>query len=283
MDAKSLFTNIPKDLVLKCVKLKWCEIREHTKLTDSVFLDILEFCIDSAYCSFDGQFYKQIFGTPMGSPLSGVIADLVMEKLEFDVLKKLTFPYLFYRRYVDDIFVIIDKNSVNNLLDSFNSYNSSIQFTIEIENDNRISFLDTMVMREDDHIVTNWYHKGTFSGRYVNFHSTVSVKDKVSIIYGMVDRGIKLSDEKFHNENLFFIFNTLLKNNYPSSFLLKHINARLQHICSSNDIQKVPFDPSRIIVLPFVSELKNFFINLFKKYNIKVIFSYEKDPFKVFF
>lgn len=282
LDVKALFTNIPKLLVLKCVKLRWREIRQHTKLPDSVFLEILEFCIDNAYCSFRNKFYKQIFGTPMGSPLSGIIADLVMEKLEYDVLKKLKFPYFFYRRYVDDIFIIVEENNINNLLESFNNYNKDIQFTIEIEENNSINFLDITIIRENDLIITNWHHKDTFSGRYVNFNSNMSDKDKVSIIYGLVDRAIKLSDVKFYVENLNFIYNILKEKDYPSSFLSKYINIRFQKLFSSMNTIKTPFDTSNIVILPFVNELKYFFNNLYKEYNVKIVFSYEKDPYKVF-
>lgn len=42
LDVKSLFTNIPKSLVLKCAKLQWKNIKQHTNLPDDIFLDILE-------------------------------------------------------------------------------------------------------------------------------------------------------------------------------------------------------------------------------------------------
>lgn len=284
LDVKSLFTNIPKQLVLKCVKLKWKYIREHTKMPDNIFLDILDFCIENAYCCFNGVFYKQTFGTPMGSPLSGVIADLVMEKLENDVLKKLDFRYIFYFRYVDDIIICIHKNNVNKLLNTFNGYNENLQFTIEIENNGQISFLDTLLIRENDSIITNWHHKDTFSGKYLNFNSNASIKDKISIIYGLVDRAIKLSDIKFYTDNLNFIYNILIENDYPQNFLTKYINKRFENlfINDDNNTNKIPFDSSNLVVLPYVNELHSSFKKLYNEHNIRVVFTYDKDPFKIF-
>jgi len=47
--------------------------------------------------------YKQTFGTPMGSPLSPIIADVVMRDLEIYCLNKINYKLTFYYRYVDDI------------------------------------------------------------------------------------------------------------------------------------------------------------------------------------
>jgi len=42
-------------------------------------LGAVKFILDSTFFIFDDIFYKQIFGTPMGSPLSLVIANLIRE------------------------------------------------------------------------------------------------------------------------------------------------------------------------------------------------------------
>lgn len=88
-DVKSLFVNIPKDLVLKNMKFNWHKIRDLTTLSDYQFLESSEFYIDSSYCVFQGQYYKQVFGTQIGSPLSIAISDPATKKLMNDVLKKL--------------------------------------------------------------------------------------------------------------------------------------------------------------------------------------------------
>jgi len=43
----------------------------------------------------------------MGSPLSPILADIVMDDLEMNCLKRLDFAVHTYYRYVDDIFIII--------------------------------------------------------------------------------------------------------------------------------------------------------------------------------
>ena len=49
-----------------------------------------------------------------------------------------------YFRYVDDTFLIINKNDVDLVVNMFNSYDDNLKFTCEIEKDCRISFLDVV-------------------------------------------------------------------------------------------------------------------------------------------
>lgn len=50
--------------------------------------------MDSIFFSFNNLFYKQIFGTPMSSPLSPMVADLVIQDLEEMVISKLSPSFL---------------------------------------------------------------------------------------------------------------------------------------------------------------------------------------------
>ena len=52
--------------------------------------------------SFNDKLYKQIDGCGMGNPLSPVLANIFMAKLEADVVRPFNPP--FYDRYVDDCF-----------------------------------------------------------------------------------------------------------------------------------------------------------------------------------
>lgn len=82
LDVVSLFTNVPIDLALKSIKTRWKFIRNNTKIPLNEFLKAIEFVLSSTFFSFDGKIYKQTFGVPMGSPLSLIISDIVMQDLE---------------------------------------------------------------------------------------------------------------------------------------------------------------------------------------------------------
>jgi len=88
----------------------------------------------------------------MGSPLSPVIADLVLQDLETSALKNLPFNILFYYRYVDDIILRAPSNSLDLVLQIFNSQHSRLQFTMETESDKKISFLDVTFINDGDRL-----------------------------------------------------------------------------------------------------------------------------------
>ena len=116
--------------------------------------------------------YKQIFGTAMGSSVSTVIANPIMEDVEKRALSTFHLPPKIWKRYVNDTFVIIHKNSVEDFLDHLNTIENSIKFTIEKEADHTLPFLDTIVRRNQrGKFSTSVYRKPTNSNRYLNFRS----------------------------------------------------------------------------------------------------------------
>ena len=83
-DVVSLFTNIPVELSKKVTFNLLNEddtLRNRTDLTMDGIEIALNFCLSNTYFTFEGKHYQQIFGVPMGSPISVVIANLVMNML----------------------------------------------------------------------------------------------------------------------------------------------------------------------------------------------------------
>lgn len=78
----------------------------------------------------------------MGSPLSPMVANLVMEELEEWALSRLTFVVPFYKRYVDDILVAVPRDGTDEICNTFNGFHERLKFTHEKETNRRINFLD---------------------------------------------------------------------------------------------------------------------------------------------
>jgi len=72
---------------------------------------------------------------------------------------------------VDDIVLATPSNSFDLLLQSFNTQHSRLQFTMEIERDKKISFLDLIFINDNGRLIFDLYRKPTFLGRFLNFHS----------------------------------------------------------------------------------------------------------------
>ncbi|KAL6433579.1 hypothetical protein ACFW04_006577 [Cataglyphis niger] len=64
----------------------------------------------------------------MGSLLSPIIADIVLQDLEEKVLTSLNFILSFYLRYVDDIVLSAPPSAFEHILNVFNSFHSRLQF-----------------------------------------------------------------------------------------------------------------------------------------------------------
>lgn len=95
LDAVSLFTNVPIDLAAESISKRWNWISNNTPIPKEEFLTAIRFVLDFTYFTFNKINYKQIFGTPMGSPLSPIIADLVLQDLEETALVRLPVRLLF--------------------------------------------------------------------------------------------------------------------------------------------------------------------------------------------
>ncbi|XP_071578645.1 uncharacterized protein [Temnothorax nylanderi] len=165
LDVTALFTNIPKDLVLRGIEKRWFHISKKTDLTLPQFLHAIDLVLSSTSFVFNGVIYEQIFGSPMGSPLSPDTADIVMDDLETHCLNLLNLNISVFFRYVDDIFAVVPRKHVDLILKVFNDYHPRLKFTYEIENNGSLNFLDTTVIRNGNTLLTNWYRKQTFSGR----------------------------------------------------------------------------------------------------------------------
>ena len=90
-------------------------------------MDLLNLCLTSTYYQYNGKHYKQLHGTAMGSPVSVVVAEIVMKNIEEQALATYTL------RYVDDTFTAIHKDGIDDFHEHLNRQNADIEFTKEIE------------------------------------------------------------------------------------------------------------------------------------------------------
>ena len=68
-----------------------------------------------------------------------------------------------------------------------------------MERNNKISFLSFEIIKlNNGKIVTNWFRKSTYSGRFLNFISSHPYQNKVAIIENLVERAVCLSHKSFH-------------------------------------------------------------------------------------
>ncbi|XP_070169669.1 uncharacterized protein [Polyergus mexicanus] len=197
----SLFTNVPIDLAMDSINNRWNYISDNSNIPRNKFLNAIRFVLDSTFFTFNDIIYRQTFGTPMGSPLSPIIADITLQDLEMRAIEILPISLSFYYRYVDDVVLAAPPSTFSAILQTFNSFHPRLQFTMEEEADNRLNFLDTTIILENNIINFDWYHKPTYSGRYLNFESRHPLCQKKGTAISLIDRAFRLSHPRFHQKN----------------------------------------------------------------------------------
>ena len=150
---------------------------------------------------FEGTYYKQVFETAMGLPLSAVIANLVMEDIEHRILTTAPVSPSFWKRFVD-VISAVSQNEIVVLLQHLNPIEPSLQFTVERETDGKLPFLDTCVQRTTDgKLETVVYRKPTHTDKYLSISSHHPRSHKKSVVTTLFQRAENLTSNNDAREN----------------------------------------------------------------------------------
>ncbi|KAI4476481.1 hypothetical protein M0804_013552 [Polistes exclamans] len=97
----------------------------------------------------------------------------------------LPFPVPFLKVYVDDVITAIPKDRMDQTLKTFNSVNNRIPFTMEVENNRTLPFLDIIIIRnEDGSIVTNcFYNLFKINSIYTKLKDRVDKLEQSNLLY----------------------------------------------------------------------------------------------------
>ena len=93
--------------------------------------------------------YLQVDGVAISSHLDPLITNIFMVELKRNIIPTLSNDISLWKRYVDDTICFIKLTSINKVIETFNSYHKNIKFTIEIETESKISFLDILLIRNN--------------------------------------------------------------------------------------------------------------------------------------
>lgn len=207
----------------------------------------------------------QTDGTPMGGCISPTLADIFLGFHETNWLKNcpLSFKPIFYRRYVDDTFILFKKSEdVDEFLNYLNSKHSNIKFTCEKEKENKLSFLDISITKTSDSFNTNSFRKSTFTGLGMKFESAIPNKYKSNLINCLVDRAFKINSTDFgFNEEISKLKQYFCQNNFPLKFINNIINSKIESYRKPKLVKSTVSKKILYSSLPFLSNITNRSIN----------------------
>jgi hypothetical protein len=187
---------------------------------------------------FGDTYWLQTDGTAMGVSPSCVYATIYFAQFEEDIVKK--YPEIvFYRRYIDDVFIIwlpLGNNDTyrwNTFQKEFNSFGKlRWEFT---KRQHEINFLDLQItIKSNGKIATRIYEKAENCYLYLPATSSHPPGNLKSLVFGMVHRTLRLTSELHHQkQELQRLLLRLTARGYAKSLILQTINKAYQQISQS--------------------------------------------------
>ena len=276
-DVTVLFTSVPINPVLEIIRHRLAndhQLHNRTTMSVSHIIGLLEFCLNSTSFVYQGQFYQQIEGAAMGSPLSPIVANIFMEKFEEEALATAPHPPSLWKRYVDDTFVIQEEKCSNEFFQHINSLEDKIKFTAESTRaDASIPFLDTLVTpRSDGSLETKVYRKPTHTNQYLQWDCHHAINNKYSIISTLLHRAKNIcSSERLLEEEQTYIQKALTACKYPN-WAIRRMKLKIGAPKSRQNKRNTQTSHKSHITVPYDAGLSETIKNIGKKYGIQVHF-----------
>ena len=253
-DVCSLFTKVPVEDLLSFLP----DVIDRLELPfdNTVLINLIKLCILDSKFEFNGKYYSQKFGMAMGNPLSPVLSNLYMEFFESKILKNFLPKNAVWFRYVDDIICLWPVNeNLNTFLEKLNNQVASIKFTMELENESSLPFLDCLIHRKDRSFKYSIYRKTTNVASYVHFYSSHNDRVKQSVFSSMFLRAYRICSPEYLDDEINKIYEISTNLKYPKLFIDKCLRTARKTFYSTTD--KQPYNNKNMLVLPYNENFKH--------------------------
>ena len=142
-------------------------LKDRKKWKPKNIVNLIEICTEETHFKdFEGNIWTQIDGTAMGKSISGVVTGIFMESYEEEfILKPNTNEFIpaFWKREVDDVYCLwqYGPENIQRFLDYLNSRHSRIKWTIEVEKEGILPFIDLNLCRQAYRITAGIYTRAS--------------------------------------------------------------------------------------------------------------------------
>lgn len=214
-DAVSMFTSIPAPLIIDIIMNKAELFERLFHINAATLWNLTSFVLlECTFFTALGKIFRQKHGLPMGGAISTICCRLIMDFILDKTLEMIDRP-IFHGVYVDDTFFIMEETQIQPTLLALNSADPNLVFTVEIEERNRLNFLNITIHREANGYITNWYKKDIASNRILNYFSSHKRSTIINTAVQFIKTVLELSDADFFQENKKRIELTLTENCFP--------------------------------------------------------------------
>ena len=144
-----------------------------------------------------------------------------------------------------------------------NSFDSNLQFTIELEDSGKLPFLDVSIRKNILNLENPIYRKPTHNDRYLHFSANHPPCVKRGVVISLVNRILKRCSRNHVKSELDYVKDILFCNGYPINLIENIIDRRLKKVRQEN-MDPVPLDSVKLAIekktfttLPYVSKLSD--------------------------
>ena len=259
-DVESLFTNVPLEETTNIIIDKLTHGNFNTYgLNKDQLKKLLNIATSESVFTFNNELYSQIDGVCMGSCLGPTYANVFLCHFETIWLNECppAFKPIYYRRYVDDTFLIFrDVSHTRLFLDYLNAKHPNIRFTCEIEEDSKLSFLDTLLEKENGKLVSSVFRKTTFTGLGLNYLSFSPDIYKVNSLKTLINRAYNVCSNFFtFDKELKFLKNFFECNAFPGFLFTRTVRKFLNDKFIPKPVVLTAVKDKKYIKLPYLGHI----------------------------
>ena len=177
MEITSFYTNIPHEGVTAVCYAYKDFYGDKAPISTKYLRQMLHLILNENLFQFCGSNYLQTHETAMGTKMAVAFANIIIARLETQILSNSCIKPLFWKRHIDDVFSLW--NTSQEKIDSFvkkaNNFHSTIKLTTEMS-ETEITFLDTKVYKgvrfaKESILDMQTHYKQTETFQYTNFYS----------------------------------------------------------------------------------------------------------------
>ena len=195
-----------------------------------------------------------------------ILSNFYVSDLENKIFNSIKKPPI-YLRYVDDILILANNINEINIQDTFLKI-SVLNFTHELNKNNKISFLDVLIdTNNNNNFSTSTYKKPSHNNSCtLNFKSECPFRYKKAIINNLISHAKLISSKSIYYKEVENIKQALINNRFPNYIVDEQIKRTIKNVNQQNKHCTTPPSQQTYMQTFFTVTKCTTIINQMKKY-----------------
>lgn len=215
----------------------------------------------------------------MGNPLSPLAAELFLDDLENKFIMSPKNPFIdsivYWFRYVDDILCLFsgDRAKLFGFYNYINSVHDSIKFTVELEENNRLNFLDLRIIKQNNRHEFGIFRKPSSTDTILHRNSFHHPRQKMAVFHNLFYRLLNLPLQEEESDKEFnYILHLARVNGFSEDEAIQIFERQEKKKILSQLFPAINSNEGKWIGLPFIGELSMKIERVLKRFDFKVGF-----------